>query len=210
MPTLISKLSQKQVLAEAKAVAASHCIPEVISVRMLDAQGMFSRTAVVGLEDATDVVVQLKDNEIDTTKVALAHSILGDVVPLVQAAPTTKAYFAYVTPFIPGTMWADKNLTDTQDANVAAQIGKLLGKSYLQLDSRGIVDSFVIPRLQHILAKENIKDHGIVTAIENLVSGAETLKVLPLALCHWDINQRNVRTILSYCLSPNSFTGPVE
>ena len=95
------------------------------------------------------MVVQL---EIDTTKAALAHSILGDVDPLVQAAPTTKAYFAYVMPFIPGTMWADKNV------NVAAQIGRLLRKSYLGLDSRGIVDSFVIPRLQHILAKKN---HGI-------------------------------------------------
>ena len=55
-------------------------------------------------------------------------SIFGEFLSF-QAAPTTKAY---VTPFIPGTMWADKNLTDTQGVNVAAQIvGRLLRKSYL-------------------------------------------------------------------------------
>ena len=48
---------------------------------------MFSRTAVVGLEDGGSAQRQR-----DTTKAALAHSIFGDVVPLVQAAPTTKAY----------------------------------------------------------------------------------------------------------------------
>jgi hypothetical protein len=58
---------------------------------MLDAQGMFSRTVVVGLEDANRGGCPAQRHR-DTTNAALAHSIFGDVVPLVQAAPTTKAY----------------------------------------------------------------------------------------------------------------------
>lgn len=108
MPTLIARLSVKQVLAEVKLVAARHCIPAVADAQMCDAQGMYSRTAIVTLEDGTKAVVQLKDNEIDFTKVILANSLLGDVVPIVHPVPTEKAHFAYMSNFIPGTMWSDK------------------------------------------------------------------------------------------------------
>jgi hypothetical protein len=72
-------------------------------------------------------VVQLKDNEIDTTKTVLANTLLGDVVPISSAA-ISNATFAYVSRFIPGTVWTlrDAKLTVKESARVAFQVETLI------------------------------------------------------------------------------------
>jgi len=74
-------------------------------------------------------VVQLKDNEIDTTKTVLANTLLGDVVPISSAA-ISNATFAYVSPFIPGTVWVlrDAKLSVDESARVAFQVGALIAR----------------------------------------------------------------------------------
>lgn len=64
-----------------------------------------------------------------------------------------------------------------------------------------------ILRLQHILVGENIQDPAIVAAIDSLVSDAETLKVIPLALCAIFVNRLSSAETID---SANSFVGSVE
>ena len=76
---------------------------------------MFRKTTCVTLDDGTEVIVQFEDNEIDTTKMALARGLLGDIVPFTFSARTAKAYFAYVSDLIKGTMWSDLECTVEQN-----------------------------------------------------------------------------------------------
>jgi len=90
------------------------------------------------------------------------------------------------------SIWSDKETTVAEDARISSQIGNLISKCSLEFDSTGLVERYVIPRLQLIVAKEDLSDPAIKTRIEGLISKANDLKSLPLSLCHWDINSRNI------------------
>ena len=87
---------------------------------MCEFQGIFSKSAIVTLFDDTEVIIlrsnercskdiltlhrwslQLRDNEIDTTKTrtVLANTLLGDVVPISHGT-VTNAMHAYISRFV--------------------------------------------------------------------------------------------------------------
>ncbi|KAF9072202.1 hypothetical protein BDP27DRAFT_1382213 [Rhodocollybia butyracea] len=152
MPILISSLPKSQALADAKTAIESHSTAEVVSVHLAEEQGMYSRTFVAALADGSELIVQLKDNEIDLTKVSLALALLGAIVPSMHAAKCEKAHYAYVSSLIPGVIWSVKEDADWNEV--------------LDVDAR--------------------------SRIENLLTKVDELKALPLALCHIDINERNI------------------
>ncbi|OCB90380.1 hypothetical protein A7U60_g2390 [Sanghuangporus baumii] len=191
-PSLIARLTDKQLIAEARVVAKGYCYSIPISSRMLQDQGMFSKTTCVTLEDGTEVIIQFKDNEIDTTKVALARGFLGDIVPFTFAAKTTKAHFVYVSDLIKGIMWSDCDCTVEQNCHIASQLGDMLLRCSVNSDSTGVVDFFVIPRLKRIVLKENVPHAPLREKMQELLAQCDTLKLLPLALCHIDLNARNI------------------
>ncbi|KZT33426.1 hypothetical protein SISSUDRAFT_993059 [Sistotremastrum suecicum HHB10207 ss-3] len=194
MPSLIENLSRDQVLFDAKNSAALYYDSPVRSADMHKDQGLFSSTVVVILEDESRVIVQLKDNEIDLTKVALARSLLGSVVPRMNAAPTEYAFFAYVSNFLPGKMWidVDSQFGIEQDSAIAKQIAGLIARCNLGISSAGIVDSHIVPRLAHILKTRHNLPQDLRIRVENMLANVDSLKELPLALCHIDINKMNI------------------
>jgi hypothetical protein len=154
-------------------------------------------TLIVTLEDGSETIVQLKDNELDLTKVALARSLLGDVVPDMHAAKSSKVYFAYVASLIPGSVWGEKKLSLDEDVRVVTQVARLLARCSLNIKSNGIVDQYILPRLHKILEKEDIPDDAIRMRIKKLCGVTDQLKQLPLCLCHIDVNARNVSACLN-------------
>ncbi|KAK1226978.1 hypothetical protein PQX77_010046 [Marasmius sp. AFHP31] len=192
MPKLIQSLARNAALEEAQAAASSYYTSPPVSARMHENQGMFSRTVIVTLADNTEIIVQLKDNEIDLSKVVLARSLLGPVVPDIHAAKSTEAYFAYVAPLIPGQIWSDCDLSMNEDVSIVTQVARLLRKCSLGIDSSGTVDHYILPRLQKILEKEIFPNDDIRARIEKLCGLTDQLKKLPLTLCHIDVNARNI------------------
>lgn len=150
------------------------------------------------MEDHSNIIVQLKDNEIDLTKVALARALLGNIVPSTHAAKTKKAYFAYISTLIMGEIWAAKEdsgkLNGGQAVHLASQMGHLIAKCSLGLNhvTSGIVECNIVPRLHKILEKEDSLSAEARSRIEILLKKTDELKALPLALCHIDLNERNV------------------
>ncbi|KAH7878939.1 uncharacterized protein C8R40DRAFT_689629 [Lentinula edodes] len=185
-----------QTLAEATAIAEKYHRSKAVSTRMTEFQGMFSKTVIIKLEDESEWVVQLRDNEIDTTKVALARSKLGDVVPFVHRASPLKAHFAFIAPFVHGKVWCkkDKELSGAERVSIATQLGGMLARCAINEDSSAMIDSYVIPRLRYIL------DHSFVDGthpqlrarIEDLANQAPSTHVLPLAVIHEDVNSMNI------------------
>jgi hypothetical protein len=125
-------------------------------------------------------MVQLKDNEIDTTKTALANALLGGVVPVLSMA-ISDATFAYVSRFIPGKVWLlrDDKLTVEESARVALQVGNLIATCTLSLDGSGMVDRYVVPRLLQILSKTKMTKK-LKTRIQGVLRLADGVKALPL------------------------------
>lgn len=135
----------------------------------------------------------MKDNEIDSTKTALANSLLGDVVP-VSFAAISNTTFAYVSRFIPGRVWLlrENNLTVEENSRVAAQVGVLIAKCVLgNTDGSGMVDAYVVPRLLQILSKPKMTNK-LKTRIQGVLKLSDGVKALPLSLCHIDINSMNI------------------
>uniref|UniRef100_A0A0W0GEB6 Uncharacterized protein n=1 Tax=Moniliophthora roreri TaxID=221103 RepID=A0A0W0GEB6_MONRR len=204
MPTLIESIGSDAAIKEAKYVVARFCTSLPKSARAAPTQGMYSRTTFVTLHDETQVVVQLKDNDIDLTKVALARSLLGDVVPVMQAANTTLAHFAYVSPLVPGTVWFRAGMTTEQDVELAYQTALILAKCSLGVDSTGTVDNYILPRLRELLGI--VENESMRSRIQALFNIANCLKSLPLSLCHIDVNASNVGDLLDKMVEQKGLT----
>ena len=137
-------------------------------------------------------MVQLKDNEIDTTKTVLANTLLGDIVPISFRA-ISNAKYAYVSSFIPGTVWCrrEDELTIQENARVALQVGRVIALCALRMDSSGMVDRYIVPRLRQIISKTKMPKK-LRTRIQEVLALADGVKALPLSLCHIDINSMNI------------------
>jgi hypothetical protein len=54
-----------------------------------------------------------------------------------------------------------------------------------------------VPRISNVLEKEKVVDNAVWERLEALLGTIDLLKELPLALCHIDINTRNVSSFQS-------------
>lgn len=91
--------------------------------------------------------MQLRDNEIDVTKIALVNTLLGDVVH----GSITTARFAYVPRFMPGTVWADKMSIKIQSECESPPLGRPLHDEGGQRRHRRSLCR--CPRLQKTISK---------------------------------------------------------
>ncbi|KAK0187245.1 hypothetical protein F5146DRAFT_1142206 [Armillaria mellea] len=175
MPTLVAKLSRPKAIAEAK-IAAASCFPQAVVVARVHDTGVL-QTIVVTLENEDEVMVQLRDCEIDLFKVALARSLLSSVVPNIQSGEASDVVFPYMANLIPGTLW------DRVETSADEELMILLAQS------------IVVPRLQKILEMEDFSGASEAhRRLEGLLNPdrVSELKSLPLSLCHIDINHRNI------------------
>lgn len=147
------------------------------------------------LDTGTEVIVQLRDCDIDLSKVALARSLLGSVVPEMKLGKVDEVAFAYVASLIPGTIWDKAQTSADEDRIICSEISRLLIRCSLGVSSAAVIDGYVVPRLRKIIEIEDFTD--VPEARERLEEllgwdRIAELKLLPLSLCHIDVNHRNV------------------
>ncbi|KAK0187229.1 hypothetical protein F5146DRAFT_935421, partial [Armillaria mellea] len=130
---------------------------------------------------------------------ALAHSILGDISE-VHSGKVLKENFAYIPTFVPGVTWDVPTTSHDDNANIAAQLARTIMRCSLEIDSAGcsaqaVVDGYVLPRLRKILETVDFTDVPEARKrLEELLGWHRIagLKLLPLSLCHIDVNHRNI------------------
>ncbi|TDL23174.1 hypothetical protein BD410DRAFT_787487 [Rickenella mellea] len=187
-------LSEESALDVAQQIAHASCEAHPVSARMRPFQdlGSSSKSILVSLSDGTDVVVQLRDTEIDTSAVALANTLLGDVVPLSRAAKTSAVQAAYIYPSIGGKLWTENEVPLEGDVSIASQLASLLARLALPMESTSMIDRVVVPRLRRIVAKEHIPSDELKQRIDDMVHTTEHLRALPLAICPSDLDPSHV------------------
>ncbi len=193
MGTSVMDLSEESALAVAQQIAHDSCEAHPVSARMHPFQVVGSSISIlVSLSDGTEVVVQLRDTEIDTSTVALANALLGDVVPLSHTAKTSAVQAAYISPSIGGKVWTENEVPLEGDVSIASQLASLLARLALPMESTSIIDRVVVPRLRRIVAKEHIPSDELKQRIDDMVHTTEHLRALPLAICPSDLDPSHV------------------
>jgi len=204
MPVLLDSLGSEDALRFARVAAEDFRRSPLTSLAMLGDQGCFSVTFLAVFEDKTEVIIQLRDNKIDTALVGFARGLLGDIVPAVQAVKSCGIPHAYAMPFIRGNRWSPLIETSVEeDVAIAREFGSILAKCMISMNSDAIVENYIIPRLEKIL-ENDLPDPLLRIRILNLLDRAHHLKRLPLMVCHIDPNPFNVRKI---CLASFDLTS---
>ncbi|VDC02823.1 unnamed protein product [Peniophora sp. CBMAI 1063] len=181
-------------LAEASAIAARYTGLPVSSVNMCTSQGQYSRTVEVTLGDNSRLIVQFRDDDIDTSIVALARALVGKLVPTVNLVYTRLCRRAYVSQYADGTLWEDRGICAVEDdKRAASEVGALVARLQLPMSSVSVVEDFVIPRLHQIIRQDPFYGRAdLAEKVRDIAARAHILKSLPLAVCHTDINRENI------------------
>ncbi|KZV67509.1 hypothetical protein PENSPDRAFT_49547 [Peniophora sp. CONT] len=181
-------------LAEASAIAVRYTGQSVTGASMCASQGQYSRTVEVTLGDSSKLIVQFRDDDIDTSIVALARALVGAIVPTVNLVYTRLCRRAYVSQYAEGTLWGDRGICAVDDdKRVASEIGALVARLQLSMSSASVVEDFIIPRLQQIIRQTPFfGNQDLAEKVRDIAARAHRLKSLPLAVCHTDINRENI------------------
>ncbi|KAF8957479.1 hypothetical protein BDZ97DRAFT_2062263 [Flammula alnicola] len=203
MSISFSTLSDSDALEAARVAAAAYHHAPVIDLDLNPDQGCFSLTFVAKYADNTESIIQLRDTPVSVEITHLAHTLLGDIVPIIVPLKATKTPYAYGQPKVPGERW-DPLICSTveDDTAVSIQLAKILARCNLHLDSGPVVDNYVIPSLDSAInlfaaADGPFKDlptnlHiACLDRLKQIRTRANNIKVLDLILCHIDPNPFN-------------------
>jgi hypothetical protein len=198
---MLSTLTEERALQAAQEAAPAYSSSPLVSIDRLGdhEQGAYSITFRAVFQNGDKAIVQLKDSSIDTALVALARSLLGNIVPDVRTVHNNITRHAYVMNMLPGG-YCESGVgaySFNNDVAIARELGSILARCSLGNDSSGVVDYYIVPRLESIIARELPTDNdpsiaAVRTRIRDLISRAENLKRLPLALCHTHLYCANV------------------
>jgi hypothetical protein len=205
IPTTLSALTEESALQAAQEAATSYTSSTLVSIDRLGdhEQGAFSITFRATFENGDKVIIQLKDSSINTVDVAIARSLLGPIVPEVHSVCSKASRHAYAMNMLPG-VYCESGVgaySFNNDVAIARELGSILAHCSFGIDSSGVVDNYIIPRLESIVTRELPTENdqsitAIRTRIKDLTSRTNNLKHLPLALCHTDLNCANVGHLL--------------
>ncbi|KAF5369725.1 hypothetical protein D9757_011994 [Collybiopsis confluens] len=192
--------SESDSIAVAESVAKAHFNVQIVSCRLHDEQGAYSKTFVVELEDQSKAVVQFRESPLNLSLYELAYQKLGNLVPKIEekkSADISLHQHVYIMNYIDGEMWNSAlgawPGAWEDDAAVAGQLGEALSRCIVGPDSSEAVESYIIPRLQTVL-NENIPSDRpeLRKSVEELLESAHNLNKLPLSLSHVDLNATNM------------------
>ncbi|KAF8963459.1 hypothetical protein BDZ97DRAFT_1919886 [Flammula alnicola] len=208
MPSSFRELDDEDALEAASIAATKYRNSPLVGLNINSEQGDLSLTFAAKYGDGTESIIQLRDSSIDTGIVLLAHTLLGDIVPIVTGLPATKTSYTYGQPKVSGSRWDPGPLVWTRledDCALAVQFASILVRCSLHIESKSgvVVDNYIIPRLDHIIDIVS-SDSGpfkntpgnvhaaYLDRIKGLRSCADNLKVLDLILCHTDPHSFNI------------------
>ncbi|KAL8648299.1 MAG: hypothetical protein Q9210_005067 [Variospora velana] len=189
--------SAKQI-TKARLLAHLHSGIPTTKARTPRPPGFFSRTVIITLQNGEEVVIQFRPEPLDLEPFELARKVLGAAVPLIQGIPHQKLELegirVYWMTCIPGTTWlygargkSAKTLVTT-----LRSLGRLLSKGYIDDRSELVVERSLRPHMVLLLASEDPQISQFHHAARDLLGKLDQLKILPLFIAHFDLNDVNI------------------
>lgn len=176
------------------------------SVRRPHPQGFFSRTVIVTLKDGEDVVKQFRPEQLDIKPFQVARKVLGPAVPEVRHIQDEElereGIWVYWLTCIPGSTWSEgaRGRVSRTRVTTVRSLGRILAKGHVDVDdssdindnSAMVTERKLRPHLELILASEHPQIRQFHAVAEDLLGKLDQLKVLPLFVAHFDLNDVNI------------------
>ncbi|KLU84909.1 hypothetical protein MAPG_03943 [Magnaporthiopsis poae ATCC 64411] len=184
----------------AKKLLSARFDSPAVRVDRPDIDGFFSRTLLVVLKDGCEYVVRFRTEELDLDTFRTARKALGgEVVPeagvLEDDGLKVHGIHAYWVTRIPDRIWLRG---DAGRVSVCKSLGQVFSKGFLDLASflgpssgGGGRDDPTPPRSHPHLRPHRAR--SLRNAIRGLLDKLDYIKVLPLWIAHFDINEVNVQ-----------------
>ncbi|KAL8979443.1 MAG: hypothetical protein Q9177_006143 [Variospora cf. flavescens] len=160
--------------------------------------GFFSRTVIVRLQNGEEVAIQFRPEPLDLEPFELARKVLGAAVPIIETIPheelEREGIRVYCMTCIPGTTWLHGARGKSAQALVTTlrSLGRVLSKGYIDDSSELVVERRLRPHLALLLASNDPQISQFHCAARELLGKLDRLKILPLFIAHFDLNDVNI------------------
>ncbi|KAL8724464.1 MAG: hypothetical protein Q9166_007933 [cf. Caloplaca sp. 2 TL-2023] len=160
--------------------------------------GFFSRTVIVTLQNDEEVVIQFRPEPLDLEPFEIARKVLGAAVPNIKAIQDEELEHegirVYWMTCIPGKTWLDgaRGKSAQTLATTLRSLGRVLSKGYVDDSSELVVERRLRPHLALLLSSEDAQICQFHHVARDLFSKLDQLKILPLFISHFDLNDVNI------------------
>ena len=196
LPSQLNTAAKQEKLA--KTLAAAHTGKTARGVQAPSIQGCYSRTRIVKLVGGEKLVIQFRvQPPLEIECFTKARTALGDVVPDVTQIRheelEAQGITVYALSYVPGDCWLHIPSSDREKRKrIAASLGTILGRGFLEDDSTDVVESYILPTLERLRDGITPFTESLRPLIEIMIAAAPRLKSLPLYIAHHDLNEMNV------------------
>ncbi|KAL8968308.1 MAG: hypothetical protein Q9197_004948 [Variospora fuerteventurae] len=196
LPTCLNSSSKQT--TKARQLAHLHSGIPTTKAQTPRPQGFFSRTVIVALQNGEEVVIQFRPEPLDLEPFELARKVLGAAVPVIETIPHQELELdgirVYCMTRIPGETWlhgARGNNAQTLVTTLRS-LGRVLSKGYIDDRSELVVERQLRPHLALLLASKDPQVSQFHHAARDLMGKLDQLKILPLFIAHFDLNNVNI------------------
>lgn len=184
---------------KARQLAYLHSGIPAKKTRLPQPQGYFSRTVIVTLQNGEEVVIQFRPEPLNLEPFEVARKALGAaVVPDVKAIQDDELQRAgigvYWMTCIPGRTWLDGARGSRAQTRVTTvrSLGRILSKGYVDDSSELVVERQLRHHLALLLSSDDAQIRRFHPVVRDLLAKLDQLKILPLFVAHFDLNDVNV------------------
>ncbi|KAF2792725.1 hypothetical protein K505DRAFT_325968 [Melanomma pulvis-pyrius CBS 109.77] len=161
-------------------------------------QGFFSRTMIVTLQNGEEVVIQFRPEPLDVEPFKVARRVLGPAVPDVKILQDEElereGIWTYWITCIPGKTWFDgaRGKGPQTLVTTVQSLGRILSKGRIEGSSELVVDRKLRPHVELLLSSEDNQIRRFHGVARDLFGKLDQLKILPLFISHFDLNDFNI------------------
>lgn len=162
-------------------------------------QGFFSRTMIVTLQTGEKLVIQFRPEPLGLEPFEVARRVLGPVVPEIKLLPDeeleSKGVWSYWMTCIPGKMWLEgvRGKDPKSLVTINRSLGRILSKGRVGSgSSERVIDHRLGPHLALLLSSKDDQIRQFHDTARTLLSKLDQLKMLPLFVSHFDLNNVNI------------------
>ncbi|OCL01238.1 hypothetical protein AOQ84DRAFT_393807 [Glonium stellatum] len=161
-------------------------------------QGFFSRTVIVTLQNDEEAVIQFRPERLDLEPFDVARRALGAAVPDIKVIQyeelEDKGIWVYWMTCISGKTWLDGARGKGSQTRVTTvrSLGRILSKGHVNNSSGLVVDGKLRQHLALLLSSKDPQIHRFHDVARDLLGKLAQLKVLPLFVSHFDLNDVNI------------------
>lgn len=188
---------------KARQLAHSHSGIPAKNAQGASLQGFFSRTLIVTLQNNEEVVIQFRPEPLDLEPFDLARKVLGPVVPQIKQLQDEElegeAIWVYWMTRVPGKTWHEgvRGKGRKSVVTINRSLGRILSKGRIEGSSGSssselVLDQKVGPHLALLLSSEDDHIRPFHNLASYLLGKLDRLKILPLFISHFDLNDVNI------------------